>query len=63
MGEEARTARLVALAVTAVLLFGYPVLAVFDVAVLVLGVPLVWLYLFGVWLAVIVVAGLTVRGR
>lgn len=63
MGEETRTARLVALAVTAALLFGYPVLAVFDVPVLVLGVPLVWLYLFGAWLAVIVVAGLTVRGR
>ena len=63
MGEETRNARLVALAVAAFVLFGYPVLAVFDVDVLVLGVPLVWLYVFTAWAAVVAAVALTVRGR
>ncbi len=47
------TARLVALAVLAFLLFNQPFLAVFDVPARVLGVPVLWAYLLGVWAAVI----------
>lgn len=47
------TARLVALAVLSLLLFNVPFLAVFDVPATVLGVPVLWAYLLGVWAAVI----------
>lgn len=63
MTEEDRAGRLVALAVAAFVLFDYPLLALFDVEVLLLGVPLVWLYVFAVWAALVVAVALTVRGR
>ncbi|MFZ5870291.1 MAG: hypothetical protein ACOYXW_07190 [Actinomycetota bacterium] len=63
MTEETRAGRLVALAVAAFVLFNYPILGLFDVEALVLGVPLVWLYVFAVWAALVVAVGLTVRGR
>lgn len=63
MTEETRAGRLVALAVAAFVLFNYPILGLFDVEVLVLGVPLAWLYVFAVWAALVVAVGLTVRGR
>jgi hypothetical protein len=53
VSDSLRGARMVALAALAVLLFDYPILALFDVDVRVLGVPLLWVYLFTVWGAVI----------
>ena len=53
MSESLRSARMVAVAALAVLLFDYPLLALFDVDVRVLGVPLLWAYLFTAWAAVI----------
>ena len=47
-------ARLVAVAVLAFLLFDPPFLIMADKPVRVLGVPLLWLYLFAAWAAVIV---------
>ncbi len=62
--DEQRTrTRLVALAVVAFALFSYPMLRVFDRDVIVLGVPLVWLYLFVVWGLLIVLVALTTRER
>ena len=63
MSEQRTNARLVALAVLAFLLFNYPLLRLFDVNVIVLGVPLVWLYVFVVWAALIALVGLSVRDR
>jgi hypothetical protein len=63
VSEQTRSARLVALAVLAFLLFNYPLLRLFDVDVIVLGVPLVWLYVFVAWGALIALVGLTVRDR
>lgn len=63
MKEHRVSARLVALAVLALVLFNYPLLRLFDVDVIVLGVPLVWLYVFGAWTALIVLTGLTTRDR
>ncbi len=63
MTEQTRSARLVALAVAAFLLFNYPLLRVFDLPVLVFGVPLVWLYVFTAWLLLIIIVSLTVKGR
>lgn len=63
MNERRRNARLVSIAVLGFLLFNYPVLSLFDVDVLVLGVPLVWLYVLVAWALVIALVGLTVRDR
>jgi hypothetical protein len=63
VSEQRTSARLVALAVLAFLLFNYPLLRLFDVDVIVLGVPLVWLYVFVVWGGLIALVGLTMRNR
>lgn len=63
MNEPRINARLVVLALLAFALFNYPLLRIFDVDVLVLGVPLVWLYVFVVWGLLIAVVGATVRKR
>ena len=48
-------AKLIAVTVLAAACFTYPLLSLFDRPVQVLGVPLVWAYLFVVW-ALLVVA-------
>ncbi len=53
MSDSLRSARMVAVAALAVMLFNFPLLALFDVNVSVFGVPLLWVYLFVVWAAVI----------
>ena len=63
VSEQTTSARLVALAVLAFLLFNYPLLRLFDVDVIVWGVPLVWLYVFVAWGALIALVGLTLRDR
>ncbi len=63
MNEQQTRTRLVVLAVLAVALFNFPLLRVFDQDVLVLGVPLVWLYVFVSWATLIVLVALTVRDR
>lgn len=61
MSDSLRGARMVAVAALAVLLFNFPLLALFDVDVKVLGVPLLWAYLFVVWAVVIAVVAWVVR--
>jgi len=63
MSDDRVNTRLVVLAALAFGLFNYPLLSVFDVDVIVLGVPLVWLYVFVVWGLLIALVGLTTRGR
>jgi hypothetical protein len=53
MSERSRTPRLTAAAALTLLLFNYPFLAVFDVDVRVLGIPLLWAYLFTAWALVV----------
>jgi hypothetical protein len=48
-----RTERLVALFLLGLLLFDYPLLALFNSPRFVLGVPLLYLYLFVAWAAII----------
>lgn len=43
------------------LLFGYPLLAVFDVPATVLGVPVLWAYLFLAWAALVAVMAASTR--
>lgn len=61
MNEALRGVRMVALAALAMLLFGYPFMALFDVDVRALGVPLLWAYLFSAWVAVIAAIAWVVR--
>lgn len=57
-------AKLIAVTTLAAACFTYPLLALFDRPVQVLGVPLVWAYLFVVWaLLVVAVAVLSRQGH
>lgn len=62
-GGERRSARLVAVAALAAVLFGWPFLVVFDQPVRVLGVPLLWAWLLGAWAAVVALVAVVVRDR
>ena len=63
MDEDRTPTRLVVLAVVGFALFNYPLLRIADVEVVVLGVPLVWLYVFVVWGLLIGLVALTLRKR
>ncbi len=55
--------RLVAVFLTGALLFNYPVLSLFDRAERWFGVPMLWLFLFVTWAALLaVVAWIVERG-
>jgi hypothetical protein len=55
-------AKLIAVTALAAACFNYPLLSLFDLPVQVLGVPLVWAYLFLVWaLLILAVAVLSRR--
>lgn len=45
--------RLVAVFLAAVLLLNYPVLSLFDLPQSAMGIPILYLYMFAVWAAVI----------
>jgi hypothetical protein len=61
MSDSLRRTRMVAVAALAFLLFNFPLLALFDVDVRVLGVPLLWAFLFTAWAVVIAVVARVVR--
>jgi hypothetical protein len=61
VSDRSKNPRMVAVAALALLLFDYPLLAVFDVDVRVLGLPLMWAYLFTTWALVIAVLAWIVR--
>ncbi|MFP5253170.1 MAG: hypothetical protein ACLGH4_05190 [Actinomycetes bacterium] len=63
MDEDRTSTRLVVLAVVGMAAFNYPLLSIADVRVLVLGVPLVWLYVFVSWALLIGLVALTTRKR
>ena len=63
MDEDRTPTRLVVLAVVGFALFNYPLLRIADVPVIVLGVPLVWLYVFVVWGLLIALVALAMRKR
>ena len=63
MDEDRTSTRLVVLAVVGFALFNYPLLRIADVPEVVLGVPLVWLYVFVVWALLIAVVAITLRKR
>lgn len=58
--ERRRRERLVALVVLGALALNYPLVALFSHVKLLLGIPLLYLYLFVVWLALIALIALSV---
>lgn len=64
MIEAARRApRLVALCMLGCLLFNYPVLALFNVNGAVLGIPILYFYIFSAWAVLILLMALAVDRR
>ena len=61
--NSARAARLVSLFLLGCLLFNYPLLALFNVRASILGVPILYAYLFVAWaLLIALVATVMERG-
>ena len=58
MSDEAKGQRLVALCMLGMLLFNFPVLAIFNVPGTLLGVPALYAYLFMAWAALIALMAL-----
>jgi hypothetical protein len=50
---ESRSQRFVALCILGVLLFNFPILALFNVPGAVFGIPVLYAYIFGAWAALI----------
>jgi hypothetical protein len=63
MGGGRTGERLVALALLGFLLFNYPVLSLFDTGGQVLGIPVLYAYLFASWGLLIALMALVVRRR
>jgi hypothetical protein len=59
--DRLRGARLTATAALALVLFNFPFLGVFDSDALVAGLPVIWVYLFVVWSAMIALVAWVVR--
>lgn len=60
--EAERTARIVALALFAVLALGWPGLALFDRATQPVGIPLLFLYVYAAWALLIWLVRAWMRG-
>jgi predicted permease len=60
---DARGQRLVVLFILGCLLFNYPVLSLFNVAAEVLGVPLLYAYIFAAWALLVALMALVVEAR
>lgn len=62
-GAKRRGERLIGLLLAGIILLNFPFLSVFSVNRLVFGIPVLYLYLFSVWILLIVVKALILRGR
>ena len=58
MSEEAKGQRFVALCMLGMVLFNFPILALFNVPGTLLGVPVLYAYLFVAWAALIALMAL-----
>jgi hypothetical protein len=58
MSDETRSQRFVALCMLGLLLFNYPILALFNVSGTFFGVPILYAYIFIAWTALIAVMAL-----
>jgi hypothetical protein len=61
MDDNKRSERLVALCVLGALLFNYPLLALFNRATLIGGIPLIYAYIFAAWTLLIALLAIVAR--
>jgi hypothetical protein len=61
MASERYREQFIALFVMGLLVLSYPLLSLFDSPMLVLGVPLLYFYVFLAWIAIIVLAAVVVE--
>ena len=59
MSEETKSQRFVALCMLGMVLFNFPILALFNVSGTLFGVPLLYAYIFMAWAALIALMALT----
>ena len=57
---DKRAPRLAALCMLGCLLFNYPILALFNVPQTLFGIPVLYVFIFAAWAALIILMGLTV---
>ena len=57
--SESKGQRFVALCMLGLVLFNFPILALFNVPGTLFGVPVLYVYIFGAWAALIVLMALT----
>jgi hypothetical protein len=62
VADDQSTPRLTAVAVLGFVLITPPLVTIFDRGGQVFGVPVIWVYLFLAWAAVITLIAVTVRG-
>ena len=58
MSEEAKGQRFVALCMLGMVLFNFPILALFNVSATLLGVPVLYAYIFIAWASLIALMAL-----
>ena len=61
MSDDAKAQRFLALCMLGLVLFNYPVLALFNVPRTLLGVPVLYAYLFIAWAALIALMAVVAR--
>ena len=59
--SQSKTQRCVALCMLGILLFNYPILALFNVPAIVLGIPVLYAYIFAAWALLIALMALVVE--
>ena len=62
MSEETKSQRFVALCMLGMLLFNFPILALFNVDGTLFGVPVLYAYIFMAWAALIALMALVAEG-
>jgi uncharacterized membrane protein len=58
--ETTRTKRLIGLFLLGYLLFNHPIISLFNLPQMVVGIPLLYAYIFAVWVLLIVLVALIV---
>jgi hypothetical protein len=61
--QNVKGERLIALFMLSNILFNYPLLALFNQSAMPGGIPLLYLYVFGAWAALIALLAITVEKR
>lgn len=61
--DKLKNGRLVAIFLTGLVLFNYPLLSLFNMDALFMGIPLFYIYIFTAWLVIIFLTAWVTRGR